>query len=54
MKFVYKTTERHRELQKKYRLERQAEGLCITSRAHGEATDGVLCAKCRAVHRRSH
>jgi hypothetical protein len=27
--------------------------LCITAASHGEATDGVRCANCAAVHRAS-
>ena len=32
---------------------RRAAGLCINGDSHGAATDGVLCASCRAQHRRS-
>jgi len=28
-----------------------AEGVCINGRSHGRATDGVLCRRCRLVHR---
>ncbi len=29
----------------------KAEGLCISSRSHGPATHGVVCAACRIVHK---
>ncbi len=38
----------------KHRRDRlRAAGLCISGAAHGEATHGVLCLKCRIVHRGS-
>jgi hypothetical protein len=49
----YKTRPRHRELQQVYRDSNRAAHVCLTSAAHGPATDGVLCAACRATHRRS-
>lgn len=35
----------------KARRGRAAKGLCITAESHGQATHGVRCHRCAAVHR---
>ena len=43
-----------RRFKAKARRERlRAQGACINGADHGEATHGVLCAPCRAQHRKS-
>ncbi len=33
------------------RAQLKSDGVCINGRAHGTATHGALCARCRRVHK---
>lgn len=51
MKLFYLTDVGHRLKAKRRRDERKAAGTCINAIAHGPATHGVLCERCRIAHR---